>query len=279
MQFDLLRAFPYPVLRPQVDDYIDGDIQVTVDFSPSSDNSQLVASISFLVSVPELIEEVKSGRARFVVIFACRDTYFRLTHETDQECSTVAFPTGTLCGEVRISPYVVATRDIEEYKCRWINPEFGNGPFRYELGSVLAVDEPQQVFIDRDMFQPLVSIFVLVKDDSVAESEWKIKATDEKIQILLNGSTKEKIDIARNVRSNQAVLMNSIYFCAVVYCLALIKNGREEVENARWADILIQRCQNAGIDIEGNDEYLVAQKLMKNPFGLIENYLFKSLES
>jgi hypothetical protein len=44
MQFDLLRAFPYPVLRPKVDDYVDGDIQATVTFEHRTTASTWYAS-------------------------------------------------------------------------------------------------------------------------------------------------------------------------------------------------------------------------------------------
>lgn len=77
MQFDLLRAFPYPVLRPKVDDYVDGDIQATVNFELFPDNLDVRADVHFVISVPEIIALVTAGDAEYVAVFACRDTYFR----------------------------------------------------------------------------------------------------------------------------------------------------------------------------------------------------------
>jgi len=40
MQFDSQRAFPYPVLRPDVNDYADGEFQAIVDLTFREDGSK-----------------------------------------------------------------------------------------------------------------------------------------------------------------------------------------------------------------------------------------------
>ncbi|MES2120491.1 MAG: hypothetical protein V4513_07950 [Pseudomonadota bacterium] len=277
MQFDSLRAFPYPVLRPDVDDYVDGDMQVTVEFSPSSDGQEVSAHVNFHVSVPELVAEVKSGRARYVVVFACRDTYFRHVHETGETSSQVTFPAGSLRGEVQVYPYIYAAKLIAKYSSQWINPEFGSGPFRYEIGSVLAVDRPQVVYIDRDVFKPLSSVFVLVKDDAIVGHEWQVKTTDDKVHIVLSPDLKERIDAARNNKGHRAVLMNSIYFAAVMQCISLLKSGKADAENTRWGNVILQKCHNGGINIDEHEEYLIAERLMKSPFQLVDTYVFEGV--
>jgi hypothetical protein len=274
MQFDTLRAFPYPVLRPDVDDYVDGDIQVTVEFSPSADSQEVSADVNFHVSVDELKREVSSGRAQYVVVFACRDTYFRHVHSTQEEEFRVVFPAGSLRGEVQVYPYIAATKSITGYKSGWINPEWGPGPFEYEAGSVLAIDRPQVLYIDRDVFKPLSSVFVLVKDDSLVGHEWQIRTTDNKVQIVFSPEVKERVDIARNNNSHKAVLMNSIYFAAVMHCISLLKNGSESNE-ARWGKVILQKCHNEGINIDEHGEYLIAERLMRSPFQLVDAYVFQ----
>jgi hypothetical protein len=274
MQFDSLRAFPYPVLRPDVDDYIDGDIQVTVEFEPSVDGQEVVAEVAFHLSVKELQEEVEAGRAQYTTVFACRDTYFRHVHASGEESFKVTFPAGRLRGEVQIFPYIASVKLITGYKSKLINSEFGAGPFRYEIGSVLAVDRPQIIYIDRDVFRPLSSVFVLIGDDSIVGHEWQVRTTDEKVQILVSLELKELIDKARNNKAHRAVLMNSIYFAAVMHCISILKAGSED-NDSRWAKVMRQKCHNEGINIEDHDEYLITEKLMKSPFQLIEAYVFQ----
>lgn len=273
MQFDPLRAFPYPVLRPDVDDYVEGDIQVTVEFQPSIDGQDVSATASFIVSVPEIEARIAAGEAAYVLSFACRDTYFRHVETTASAEITVAFPPGALRGEVQISPYVAAIKPIQAFACDWINPEFGPGPFVYEVGAVLAIDRPQVVYIDRDVFRPLSSVFVLVRDDALAGHEWQIATGEDKVQIKVSGALKEKIDAARNNPAHRAVLMNSIYFSAVMQCIALIR--RDADVDGRWAKVIAQKCHNENLMIEDHDEYLIAERLMKSPFQLVDEYVFK----
>lgn len=274
MQFDSLRAFPYPVLRPDVDDYIEGDIQVVAEFSPSDDGLEVKADVSFLISVAELKAEVDAGRAKYAVVFACRDTYFRHVHSSDQGDFTVTFPAGQLRGEVQVYPYVTAVKKIPAYKSDWIYPEFGAGPFRYEVGAVLAIDQPQVVFIDRDVFRPLSSVFVIRKDDAISGHEWQVQFTDEKVHILVSAELKAKIDVARNNKGHRAILMNSIYFAAVMQCITLLRKGEDS--ESRWAKVISQKCHNFGMNIDEHDEYLIAERLMKSPFQLVDAYVFKA---
>lgn len=275
MQFDTLRAFPYPVLRPDVDDYVEGDIQVVAEFSPSEDGLEVTAEVSFLISVEELKAEVAAGRAQFAVVFACRDTYFRHVHSSDKGEFVVKFPAGQLRGEVQVFPYVTAVKKISDYTSSWINPEFGPGPFEYDVGTVLAIDQPQVVFIDRDVFRPLSSVFVIRKDDNISGHEWQVQFTDDKVHILVSADLKEKIDVARNNKAHRAILMNSIYFSAVMLCVIFLKKG-EEALDSRWGKVISQKCHNTGINLQEHDEYLIAERLMKSPFQLVDAYVFKS---
>jgi hypothetical protein len=42
--------------------------------------------------------------------------------------------------------------------------------------------------------------------------------------------------------------------------------------------IITQKCHNEGINIAEHEEYLIAERLMKSPFQLVEAYVFKGTE-
>ena len=52
MKFDRNKTFPYPVLRPFSDDYIDGEFQTSVEFL--SNEGEVILAISFRISSNEL---------------------------------------------------------------------------------------------------------------------------------------------------------------------------------------------------------------------------------
>lgn len=274
MQYDSLRAFPYPVLRPDIDDYLDGELQATVDIKPSADGSQITAEVQFALSVKEIVDLVKQKKATYTVVFACRDTYFRQAYNHDTPHFEVPFPVGTLRGEVLIYPYVIAATDIAKYKCGLINKEFGNGPFVFTQGSVLALDRPQSVYIDRDVFNPITSVFSLIKKEEITGHEWQLNVSGDRVLIAVSPALKERIDAARNTPRNKAVLLNSIYFAAVMQCVGDLQKHKDEYEHSKWAQVILQKCHNIGINIEQHESYFVTQRLMKYPVALIDTYLF-----
>jgi len=275
VQFDLLRAFPYPVLRPNVNDYMDGDIQATVTFEHMPGDTSLRAEIKFALSVPEITSLVTEGKASYAVVFACRDTYFRKAVFSSLLDFDQTFASGTLRGEVIIYPYVVATSDIEGFACEWINEEFGKGSFKFAEGSVLALEEPRAIYVDREAFKPISSAFVLVANENLTDHKWRIDPANEKVFIQVSPVLKELIDAARGVARNKAVLLNSIYFEAVMQCLSYLKQPDSEHDTRRWAFIIRQKCQDMNLDLTMLDEAIVAQRLMKYPFSLVETYCLK----
>ena len=273
MQFDLLRAFPYPVLRPKVNDYIDGDIQATVHLEQSGDALNLKAEILFVISVPEILSRIAAGEAQYAVVFECRDTYYRQPVTSNTPTFNHPFPPGSLRGELLIRPYVVVTKSIKDFTCAWINEEFGPGPFAYKEGSVLALDEPKMFYVDREAFKPISSAFVLVANENVGNHDWRVDANGDKVKIEVGHELKERIDAARNSKRNKAVLLNSIYFGAVMQCLSHLRSG-SEYDGYRWANIFKRKLDELNLVVKQHDEAVLAQALMKQPFALVETYCF-----
>ncbi len=278
MQFDLLRAFPYPVLRPKVNDYVDGDIQATVNLDQSPQDLLVKAEVKFVISVPELIALVAEGKARYVIVFACRDTYFRQSVQSATSEFSHIFEPGVFRGEVLIYPYLVVVQHVEGFTCPWINDEFGPGPFSFEEGAVLALDEPQAIYVDREAFRPISSSFVLVANENLSDQEWRIDPSEHKVRIEVSPVLKARLDVARNSTKNRAILLNSLYLGAVTQCLAYLKQQPQEYEGRRWADIISQKCSDLGVVLATHDEVVLAQKLMKHPFALLDTYCFGEVE-
>ncbi|TPN02783.1 hypothetical protein FKO01_49195 [Mesorhizobium sp. B2-3-3] len=252
---------------------MDSDIQADVHFKESGDGNELVAEVEFALSVTELRKLVEIGKAYYAVVFACRDTYFRRAAVSTDSIFTETFPAGALRGQVLVNPYIVAAQDISGFVCRWINPEFGPGPFNYPSGAVLALDAPQAIFVDREAFRPLSSCFTLVKSDHIPSNEWQVLTERDKVQIAVSSGLKERIDAARNSKENRAILMNSIYFGAVMQCLSVLKQA-EDPDEWRWQKVFHQRIENNGIDLKKHSESWIAQQLLRHPIAAIDQYFF-----
>ena len=273
MQFDPLRAFPYPVLRPGSNDYVDSAMQTVAELIESENQLEITAEAELAVGVDEIRALVDHGKARYAAVISCRDTYFRKAMLSDQTRLSERFPAGALRGEVLIYPYVVAIEAIEGFTCRWINPEFGLGPFSFPNGAVLAVDEPQMIYVNRETFKPISSCFFLALNENIASNEWQIDASEDRVRIMVSPALKDRITSARNSKEKRAILLNSIYFGAVVQCLSILKTN--EVGDQRWVRIFQQRLADQHLELEPHSETWLAQQLMRHPFAVIDRYFFE----
>ncbi|QKO21975.1 hypothetical protein [Rhodoferax sp. BAB1] len=273
MKFDRNKAFPYPVLRPHCNDYIDVEFQTTVEFVIEKES--VTVEVSFATSSDELINEVVAGRAKYVAIVSCRDTYLRAVISSAEPHVSQELGAGVLRGEVKVDTYIVATVAISGFKSSDINPEFGKTEFDFSPGDVLAQDEPQSFFIDRDLFKPVTSIFDLVKNDALSGGEWRVGFEENHIQIEVSGQMKDAVDSARNSKNNQVILLNSIYAAAVTQALQKLKESSSDYEDKRWSAVLRGQLHNAGWDLNATEPYILAQRLMKYPMTLLQTYVFK----
>ena len=139
MKYDEYKAFPYPVLRPNSDDYLDGDFQTAVNFS--TEKQMILVDVSFELSIDEISEQIELGNAEFVAMVSCRDTYFQYMIRTNERKTQASFAMGDLKGAVVVNPYVIVKTQIQNYTSPDINPEFGAEAFTFKEGDVLAQDD------------------------------------------------------------------------------------------------------------------------------------------
>lgn len=273
MKFDAQKAFPYPVLRPYSDDYKDVEFQTTVDPVVGTDKIRL--NIAYAISSEEILEEIAKGTAQYVSVISCRDTYFRSVLASSERTIEAEFDIGEFRGEVRVDPYVVVRKEIPGFESPDINTEFGIGPFKFTAGDILAQDEPQVFYIDRDLFKPVTSVFELVKRDELTGGEWTIAFEQDHIQIGVSPNMKEAIDDARNTTKNRAILLNSIYFASVMQSIEKLKDSTDEFDGYKWAEVIRRQAHNKGVTLDAHDAYQVAERLMQYPLTTLYTYVFR----
>ena len=275
MKFDKYKAFPYPVLRPYSDDYNDVEFQATVEFKVSKE--KITTSVVFAISASEIIDQINKDNAQYVAIISCRDTYFQSALTSNEKKIEADFDIGDLRGEVKVNTYIVVTKGIPSFVCPDINIEFGPGPFSFVEGDVLAQDEAQVFYFDRDMFRPITSVFDLVKKDDQPDGIWTASFDGDHIQIEVSPNMKLSIDEARNDTKKKVVLLNSVYFATAMQAIQKLKDSKETYEDRKWAQVILKQAHNKSLDIDAHDAYLLAEKLMQEPFKRLNEYVFKGV--
>jgi hypothetical protein len=272
MKFDRQKTFPYPVLRPFSDDYVDVEFQTNTEFTIAG--NEITLTCSFLTSSEELQAEVEKKYAMYVSIVSCRETYFRKVIQTTESSTLIKLDADRLRGEVLVDSYIVAVKDINGFRSADINPEFGQEAFFFTAGQILAQDETSAIYIDRELFRPLSSVFELVKNETLNGGKWKVSVEQDNVQIEVSAEMKESIDSARNSKLSRTVLINSLYFSAVTHAIQMLKDVKD-FGDLKWARVMLRQIHNKGIDIESADAYFVAQELMKHPLNILRANVFQ----
>lgn len=277
MDFDRNKTFPYPVLRPYSDDYVGVEFQATAQITV--DANSVVLNCNYLTSCEELIGEIKKGRAVYCSVLSCRDTYFRQAITSKSADVSKTFDATNVRGEVRVESYIVCLKKIPSFTSADINKEFAKVSFTFLPGQVLAQDETSVVYVDRDLFKPLTTVFELVKSDSVSANEWRVSLDEEHVQIQVSPGMKEVLDDARNSTANKAILLNSLYTSAVTEALSKLREAPDQFSHTRWGNVMIRQLSNHNIDLFGTEPYIAAQSLMRHPLGILRAYVFQGAKT
>ena len=278
MKYDEYKAFPYPVLRPNSDDYLDCDFQTTVNFS--TEKQTILVDVSFAISSSDILKQVELGDAEFVAMVSCRDTYFQHMIRTNERKTQASFAMGDLKGAVVVNPYVIVKNQIKNYTSPDINPEFDIEAFIFNEGDVLAQDQAEFFYFDQESFKPITSLFDFVYRDNQPDGEWGIDFDSDHIQIVLSKKTKETIDNARASNfKNKVILMNSIYFSAVMQAVQKIQHPDKAYEDKKWAKVFEKNAHNKNCNLENDDAYVIAQTLLQYPLKRMNEYVFKEKDS
>lgn len=279
MKFDPQKAFPYPVLRPHNDDYLESDIQTTAEFEVDHDTQKVKFEASLAISSEAIQELIEENKAYYSVNISCRSTFFRKSLKTFDNYVECEFNYGDFRDEVEVTCYVIAAEPVHGFIPEDLNPEFGGNAFDLEKGDVLALDEPQISYFDRDSFKPLASIFSLVKNNNRTDNEWRVDLDNDDVVISVSPNTKQMIDMARNNKAHLAVLMNSLYFSALVQAISELQLDGAEYQTKKWATVLTRKIHNMeNIDLDKSPAYVIAQELFRLPMVQLKNYVFGEKE-
>lgn len=277
MRFDLNKSFPYPVLRPHSDDYRESDFQCGVEIAVSQSglgSNTVEFAFECLTSSDDLLGLIVSGKAAYMGVVSCRSTYTRVQHRSEKPNFTIKIPAGDLCHEVKVDVFIVAIDKIEQYRPDDCHVEYGDRVFDLEAGSVLAQEESFQYFFDRELMKPVSSVFDWVVNDSVADGQWRLDLSSNRVRIGVSRRTKEVIDLARSKKAHRATLINSVYFSAVLGCLEAIRSSPDDYRAYKWFQVFEKQAQNEGLELDRQDPISVAQVLLKNPLCLLLEYVF-----
>ena len=274
MRFDPHKVWPHPVLRRTLnnDDYPQAEFQVEIVIERSPNSTQATITVTFDLSEPDLLDLVASGSAEYVVLVKSTQTQFRGAERTSDSTLTRTYTAGDIAGQTEFRPFLIATRDIAQFRAKGWHADYGERAFDIQAGTVLAEDSPSIYWIDPADELPVGVIIGISSSDTMQEGLWGYDLAGPTIQILLAPADHSQLVVARSRMDGTPEaqnIMNGLYLPALIAVLVEVDREPDGHEDKRWFASLQQRLDAVGATELGSnsaDRSLDAQKLLELPF-------------
>lgn len=280
------KRYPYPVLRPDGDDYEGSAFDVALEVVQTPEKVTLTLTPTLRDNgLRQLIGVARA--AKIICHVECPKTVYRTSVdvampvcETASEAERTVFEIAAadLSGLVSVCPFIVATSDIPDYSNEAFNPDYEGEAFSIESGAVLAEGRQKTCFVDtaKEALELSPSIFTITRGGD----QLKVPALDwsgQKLVIKLPENAYEQYNILKDNPEDRETLWAMFIVPALVEILASLAEMRRnnpddlaEYRDLKWfwsIDRLMKSRLGHGIDspeFEQDGIYSCAMNLIKN---------------
>ena len=273
MRFDANKSYPHPVLRPGSSDYPRSEFETVVEVNRVLGTTLVTVVTQFALSDPDLLSLVNDGSAEFVLRVRSLGTRHRSSYSSDVPEIIQTFANGQLHGQTEFWGFVVATRDLDDFRINGWHRDYEGMHLRIVAGSVLCEDEPYWQTIDTAEEAPIGSCFQIQERAEVPNGTWRCNLDGERVTLEMSSADCRKF-IEASDRLNDslevAYIWNSIYLPAVVFVLQEGDRVDGEHQDRRWfrsLDTRLEVCGCKPLGSERSDRLADAQKILEQPFG------------
>lgn len=181
------RLFPYPILNNNL---INSHYKIstfTLNYNVNIDDEiYRIENIYCDLTNEYLKNLIIDNKATIMLIIECPVTMFRKKFVISTHPKDILIPLHELSEKVYISAFIVATQDIDDFRCDDFLDDYAGYSFSIEKYDILAVDDGYYNSIN---FEPedgkKNSIFEVIKDFSPLRDYVEVKHTQNKVIIVL----------------------------------------------------------------------------------------------
>jgi hypothetical protein len=224
-----------------------------------------------MLGVPEIRDGIKQGSLVIVVNVFCAKTMFRQSFYAGELNGLLPLNLKNIRGDLDIDVEVVAQVDGYDLRSTKFHAEFGgcDSFFKLRKGDLVAQAWPAKMFIEREVFQSVVSLFEWATNEELPDGMWRMGITDDSIKIEVNAQERQVLAQAQTTKHGRALLLNSIFLPALVRLIQDAMLGEMD-ENVLWFKVLQMKLQASGeVLTKNSDPISLAQTLLKYPLSTI----------
>ncbi|MHB8064257.1 MAG: hypothetical protein ACYDG2_16770 [Ruminiclostridium sp.] len=279
------KYFPYPVLSPFSDDYVNACFKA--DINAFNDINNIVFELNVSLVEPELVRLIAQNQAEYVFHIECSNTFYRSIVKTSETKSIKRIAESRLNGRVNVCTFIVAKQDLNHFKIASFNEDYEDMSFHIKRGGILALANQVNIDItkeDHDLAK-IPSVFLILRRDSEDDVGMKIEIARNKIELFLCNEEFYHYKNVANFSVFQPLLHAALILPALIYTLETLRHsGTEDYETYHWFKVIEQALQKSNMELnqetlESRHSYELAQKLLGSPISRgLKSYMSFGLE-
>jgi hypothetical protein len=229
------RLFPYPILNSiqQYSQFIQSKFKLEYE-EILSETDYILKDLSCNLTNPTILNLINNHKAKIVCLIECPATLFRKSFEISLNKIDLHIPLADLNGKIMVSAFVVASEDIESYKCPDFHKDYRDYSFSIEKYDILAADDG---FINKIEFteddNKQSSIFIVVKDRSIIDEVMNIEFDTDKITIYLPDEQYNSYYKTKKLPKFQNLYYSIIAIPALTYALTSLQKNYTSVDQLK----------------------------------------------
>lgn len=270
--------FPYPVLTPELDDYIDNTSFEVSNLEAHIDGSDLVSiRCMFATHNSQLQRLLENKELVYALHLEGEASSYRklITTSAENPFLNVSIKTDVLPKKLFVNCLILANTTIKNYKNETFNSLYYDDSYVVDTlykGDIVAF-LPTQTF-EFDVYNAALgqdSIFTISMHN---EPYMGLELTGDKIVIILPENMFKTYKNLGNVRDKKSLFISSIIMPALVEALGEISNERVSHE-LQWVSSITDILERENIDLGNQSLFVVAQKLLQQPFDdVLQNFFY-----
>lgn len=283
------KLYPYPVLADYLDDY--NNCSFDSEIAVSREGYNIVIGFSAELTSATITDLISEGSAKYVYHIECAQTGFRTVYSTCDLNSAYKISDKKINGKLQICPFIVASKDIENYTSEELHEDYDGETFNIESGCVMAVGNmvTADIIKDTDDLANTPSVFSIVRNADTECGQMLVDYSGRKIVIKLPLNDYYSYKTLSNNPIAQPMLNSLTVIPALTFVLSELKllsiEERRENSDSLWYKTIRKALSTKfNCDIESED-YInentieLAQKLINDPITDAFNLLTNSFNS
>jgi len=260
------RSYPYPVVGNR-DDVPDAAFQASIEMT--TDKEYIYIDVSVSCSSSTINEYIKSGDICYLLHVDCSNTFFRKTYKFSGNIYRQEIPIEFLNDLIEVNVFSVAAKKINNYRVAGAHPDYGDLTFDVNIADILAVAQTVTFHIDErfDSMKRVSSIMQIVENPKLdSDLPMEVDFNGSKITILMSKSDFREYKLLKSSETVIAPLTATIVFPVLLEALRVLRTDFSELddsESLKW--VVVLRRKIIDLNIEGDDDFANAQKLLELP--------------